>query len=124
MASQHPMQTREVRTTERGVRCYYVKVDGSAVAGGTDTTDGLLLGSQHMTITENGNGDYSLNLNVPGQRVVGVSGVGLTAASVITVDASSASQIDVLQTTASTGAALADADFWLQVYVSTSADET
>lgn len=123
MASQHPMQTREVRTTERGVRTYFVEVDGSAVAGGSNTTNGLTLGGLHMTITENGDGDYTLTLGTPGQRIVGVSGMPKTANSALTIGTVSASAVQVLQTDLA-NAAQADADFYLQIHVSTAGEAT
>jgi hypothetical protein len=118
------MQTREIRTTERGVRTYFVHVDGSAVAGGTATTNGLTNGAQHFTITENGDGDYTLTVNNPGQRIIGASGLTLTAGSAITIGTVTATTIQVLQTTMTTAAALADADFYLQLHVSTAGDQT
>lgn len=123
MGSQHPMQTREVRTTERGVRTYFLDVDGSAVAGGTDTTDGLTLGARHFTITENGDGDYTLTLGVPGQRIVGVSGLPKTANSALSIGTVTASTVQVLQTDLA-NAAQADADFFLQIHVSTASEAT
>jgi len=123
MTSQHPMLTREIRTTERGVRCYFLDVDGSVVAGGTATTNGLLNGAQHFTVTENGDGDYTFTINTPGQRVVGVSGIPKTANSALTVATVTLSTVQVLQTDLA-AAALADGDFYLQVWVSTAGDQT
>jgi hypothetical protein len=117
------MLTREVRTTERGVRTYFVQLDGSAVAGGTATTNGLTLGGLHMTVTENGDGDYTFTLNTPGQRIVGVSGIPITDDSSITVSAVTASTVRILQTDLA-GAALADSDFYLQIFASTAGDAT
>jgi hypothetical protein len=123
MSSQHPMMTREIVSTERGVRTYFVEVDGSLVAGGTAVTTGLVLGSLHMTITENGDGDYTLNLNVPGQRVIGVSGLPKTANSALSIGTVTLGAVQVLQTDLA-NAAQADADFYLQIHVSTAADAT
>lgn len=123
MGSQHPMQTRDVRATERGVRIYYLDVDGSAVAGGSGTTNGLTNGSLHFTITENGDGDYTLTVNVPGQRILGASGLPKTANSALRVGTVTATTIQILQTDLA-NAAQADADFLLQVHVSTAADQT
>ena len=123
MASQHPMDTREVRTTERGVRVHFVEVDGSAVAGGTDTSNGLTNGSLHFTITENGDGDYTLTLLTPGQRIVGASGVPKTADSALRIGTVTNAAIQVLQTDLA-NAAQADADFYLQVWVSTAGEQT
>lgn len=123
MSSQHPMQTREIRATERGVRIHYLDVDGSAVAGGTDTTNGLTNGNLHFTVTENGDGDYTFTLTTPGQRVLGVSGLPKTANSALTIATVTLSTIQVLQTDLA-NAAQADSDFYLQVHVSTAGDQT
>lgn len=123
MSSQHPMHTKEVRTTERGVRIYYISLDGSAVAGGTLTTNGLLLGALHVLVTENGNGDYTFTLNTPGQRIIGVSGMPVTADTSLTATILTLSTVQVLQTDMA-GAAVADADFYLQIHVSTAAEAT
>lgn len=121
-----PFMTRGVESHHRKVANMYAKVDGSVVAGGSATTNGLDTGAaQHMTITENGDGDYTLTLSNPGQRFVGIFATGLTAGSVCTVVVSSdGASAQVLQTTASTGAALADADFFLMMAVSHAQDAT
>ena len=104
----------------------FAKVDGSLVAGGAAVVTGLDSGSaQHMTVTENGAGDYTFILSNPGQRFVGCIATGLTALSVCTADvATDGTSMRVKQTTASTGAALADADFWLGLWVSHAEDQT
>ena len=123
MASQHPMLTREIRSTERGVRTYFLDVDGSVVAGGTATTNGLTNGSLHATVTENGAGDYTFTINTPGQRILGASGLPKTADSALTIGTVTATTIQVLQTDLA-AAAQADADFYLQIHVSTAGDQT
>lgn len=117
------MMTREVRATERGVRVHFVELDGSAVAGGTNTTNGLTLGSLHMVVTENGNGDYTFTLNEPGQRIISVGGIAITDDTSLTLKAYTASTVRVLQTDMA-GAAVADADFQLQIWVSSAAEAT
>lgn len=104
----------------------YAKVDGSLVAGGTDTQNGLDVGAkQHMTITENSDGNYTVTLNTPGQRFVGMIAQALTALTVCTVDlAVDGKSATVIQTTASTGAVIADSDFWLMLAVSHAEDHT
>ena len=121
-----PFMTRELSTHQRLTVCMFAKVDGSLVAGGTAVITGLDNGAaQHMTVTENGDGDYTFILNNPGQRFVGCIATGLTALSVCTADiATDGTSMRVKQTTASTGAALADADFWLGLWVSHAEDQT
>lgn len=121
-----PFMTRQVESHQRKVAFMFAKVDGSLVAGGTLVTTGLDAGAaQHMKVTENGDGDYTFVLNTPGQRFVSCIAQALTALSVCTVDiATDGTSARVLQTTASTGAALADADLWLTLAVSFAEDHT
>ena len=121
---QHPIQTRSVATVERGVRMHHVQLDGSAVAGGTATTNGILLGSRHLTVTENGDGDYTFTLNDPGERILGAHCIAFGATdSVCRVAAKTLSTIQIVQTDLA-GAALADEDFLMTLIISTAADES
>lgn len=117
------MLTREIRTTERGCRTYFLDVAGATVAGGTDTTNGLTNGSLHTTVTENGDGDYTFTINVPGQRILGASGLPKTANSALSIGTVTNTTIQVLQTDLA-NAAQADGDFFLQIHVSTAGDQT
>ena len=121
-----PFMTRGVETHQRKVAMMFAKIDGSVVAGGTATTNGLDVGAaQHMTITENGDGDYTLILLLPGQRFVGCIATSLTALGVCTADvATDGTSMRIKQTTASTGAALADSDIWACLAVSYAEDQT
>lgn len=121
-----PFTAREMATHQRGVCTFLGSIDGSVVAGGSGVTDGLSTGlSRHMTVTENGSGDYTFTLNNPGQRFLSIQACSITAlancTAAITVDGTS---FTIKQITASTGAALADADFWLNVAVQYATDET
>lgn len=124
MTTTHPMMTRDVRTTQRGVRCLFVQLDGSAVAGGTATTNGILVGFPHFTVTENGDGDYTFTINQPGLRLLYVSAESTPTDSYVEVTRDSASAFTILQFTRSTAAALANADFDCQIWVSSASDET
>jgi hypothetical protein len=118
--------TRTERTSQRGVCHFYGKVDGSAVAGGTAVTDGLSTGfADKFTVTENGNGDYTFTLNVPGERFLSIQVTSITDDAVCTAAlVSDGTSFRVKQTTAASGAALADADFYVDVAVQYAADET
>ena len=118
--------TREESSHHRLVVNMYANVDGSVVDGGTATTNGLdTAAKQHMTVTENSSGNYTFTLNNPGQRFVGLVAQAITALTTcvvaITSDGLSAT---VIQTTASTGAVIADADFFLMMAVSHAEDPT
>jgi hypothetical protein len=120
-----PFMTREVVTHQRGVVNMYAKVDGSAVAGGTDTINGLDIGAaQHMTISENGDGDYTLTLTNPGQRFVGLFATSITDDANCTCSIGTDGTSATVKQTDLAAAALADGDFFLMMAVSHAADAT
>lgn len=115
----HSFMARNVETHQRGVAVFYFKVDGSAVAGGSSTVNGLSIGYQHGVITENGDGDYTIVLNIAGQQFMSVQVTSITDAAVCTVaQVTDGLSFRVKQTTAADGVALADADFWVACHVS------
>jgi hypothetical protein len=101
-----------------------VTIDGSAVNGGTLTTNGVTKGKEHVKVTENGAGDYTITLNEPGSRACFAVATPITALSNVEIAAQAAGTVQVLQRTATTGVALADADFNLLIFVFSSTDET
>lgn len=115
---------RSLKTVQRGVRCIFVKVDGSDVGGGTLTTDGIDVGSQHVKISETGNGAYTITLNEPGTKDCFAIATPVTDNSIVYVGSCTNSTVAITQETASTGAALADADFNLVIYACDAEDET
>jgi hypothetical protein len=121
-----PFQTRPVETHERKVCMFTAKVDGSAVDGGTLTTNGLDTGAaQHMKITEVGDGIYDLTLNNPGQRFVGVSGAGITNQTGIAASEQTAGSVmRIRHENMASGSVEADGDFYVQLWVSYAADPT
>lgn len=121
-----PFMTRDVRTHQRGICNFYASVDGSAVAGGTDTTNGLDTAAKaHMTVTENSDGNYSFTLLNPGQRFAAIHATGITADTNCNVSVDTEGKTcTVVQTTADTGAVIADADFYLTMAVQYAADAT
>lgn len=114
---------RSVQTRQREVTQLFVTIDGSAVNGGTLTTNGVLTEDQHVKVTENGNGDYTITLNEPGARACFAQATPITALSNVEIAATTSSTVQVLQRTATTAAALADADFYVTINVFGSADE-
>jgi len=109
---------------QRKVRAIFVTIDGSAVAGGTLTTNGILVGAQHVKVSETGNGAYTITLNTPGSRPCFAVGSPITDNSIIYIGECLKNTVKVTQETASTGAALADADFNLVIYAIDAEDET
>jgi len=114
---------RDLRTVQREARVIFVTIDGSAVAGGTLTTDGVLVGSPHVKVTETGNGAYTITLNEPGSRACFAMVSPITDNSVFYVGECLASTVKITQETASTGAALADADFNVMIVAFDSLEE-
>jgi hypothetical protein len=115
---------RHVKSYQRLVTDIEVQVDGSAVAGGTDTTDGILLGAEHVTITENSDGNYTITLNEPGSRDCFAVATAITDVSAMRIIAVDSSTVQVEQMGEDLTTPLADADFFLLIRKFDSADET
>jgi hypothetical protein len=115
---------RSIKTVQRNARVIFVTIDGSAVGGGTLTTNGVLVGKEHVKLTETGNGAYTITLNQPGTRACFAMVSPITDNSVCYVGTCAAATVAVTQETASTGAALADADLNVMIVAFDSEDET
>lgn len=115
---------RSIKTVQRGVRTIFVQVDGSDVGGGTLTTNGIDIGSPHVKITETGNGAYTITLNEPGTKPCFAIASPITDNSIMYIGECLKNHVKVTQETASTGAALADADFNLVIFACDAEDET
>jgi hypothetical protein len=115
---------RPVMTTMRKVRLIAASIDGSDVNGGTLTTNGIEGAKQHLKISETGNGAYTITLNEPGSMPCFAIATPVTDNSIVYIGACTASTVLVTQETASTGAALADADFNIVIFASDAEDET
>jgi hypothetical protein len=113
-----------MQCVQRKVRAIFVQIDGSGVGGATLTTNGINIGAQHVKVTETGNGAYTITLNDPGVLDCFAVATPITDNSVMYIGTCSASTVAVTQETASTGAALADADFNLVIYACDAEDET
>ncbi len=114
---------RSIKTVQRGARVIFVTVDGSDVNGGTLTTNGIDVGAQHVKISETGNGAYTITLNEPGTRACFAFACPITDNSIMYVGECLKNTVKVTQETASTGVALADADFNLIIVAFDSEDE-
>lgn len=115
---------RSIKCVQRGVRVIAVTIDGSAVAGGTLTTNGVLVGSPHVKISETGNGAYTITLNDPGTLNCFAIATPITDNSIVYVGECLKNTVKVTQETASTGAALADADFNIIILAVDAENET
>lgn len=115
---------RSIKCVQRQVRAIFVQIDGSAVGGGTLTTNGINIGSPHVKITETGNGAYTITLNEPGTLNCFALASPITDNSTIYIGECLKNTVKVTQETASTGAALADADFNLVIFAVDAESET
>ncbi len=116
---------RKIESHQRGMTILNIFVTGATVNGGTLTTLGISgPDSEHVKITETGNGAYTITLNEPGSRACAAMAVGSSDNSVMYVSSTTASTVLVQQDTSSTGGALADANFWLTIFKYDSADKT
>ncbi len=59
---------REMMCVQRKTRIIPLRIDGGDVAGGTATTNGILEGKHHVTVTENSSGDYTFTFNTAFSR--------------------------------------------------------
>lgn len=124
MTTQHPMMTREIRTTQRGVRVHYIELDGSATTAGFSTT-GLSQGQEHATVREDAAGEYTVKLNDPGERALLVYGAALaTAAEYITWARTANKGEYKVYHWDDAGLAVADGTLTLACVASTAAEET
>lgn len=115
---------REVKCVQAKTRLIPIRIDGSAVAGGTDTTDGILEGSSHCTITENSSGNYTITFLVPFYRtpvVTSMTATDVTALRIVAVDNES---VQIEQVADDLTTPVADGDFHLLVLGFDSEDET
>lgn len=106
---------REMMSPQRGVRVIPIRVDGSEVAGGSGTTNGLLEGKFHCLITENSDGNYTIDFNTHFKRtpvVVCMTATDVTTLRIISVDET---MVRVEQVGADQTTPTADGDFHLLV---------
>ena len=115
---------REMKTVQRLTRVIPIRVDGSEVAGGSDTTNGLLEGKFHCTITENSSGNYTINFNTPFARVPVVTSMTATDVSTLRIIDVTAALVQVEQVGADQTTPLADGDFHLLVVGFDAGDQT
>lgn len=117
---------REIQTPQRQVREFFFHVDGSAVAGGTLTKDGLLIGSNEGLITENSAGDYTIFFNQPGTRLLGAQVTAITDVTTcrVKIATSDHTKVTIEQVGADQTTPEADGDFFLTVWLQDASAET
>lgn len=107
---------REVKSVQRLTRLIPIRLDGSVVAGGTDTTDGILEGKYHVTVTENGAGDYTFTFNEPFKRIPVITLATITDVTTVRLKAVSTTAFTVEQVGADQTTPEADGDFHALVF--------
>ena len=115
---------RDIKSYQRLVTDIEVHIDGSVVDGGSLTTTGVLMGQEHVKVTENSDGNYTITLNDPGSRACFAVANAITDVSTIRIVATTASTVQVEQTSADQTTPLADGDFFLLIRKFDSADYT
>jgi hypothetical protein len=102
---------REMLCVQRKVRVLPLRIDGGEVAGGTATTDGVLEGERHVTVTENSSGDYTITFNEPFKRTPVVLLTTITDVTTVRLKAVSTTAFTVEQVGADQTTPEADGDF-------------
>lgn len=114
---------REMMCVQRKTRVIPIRLDGSAVAGGTDTKDGILEGAEHVLVTENGSGDYTFTFNVGFSRKPVILLTTETDVTTVRLKEVTTTTFTVEQLGADQTTPEADADFHALVIGFDSADE-
>jgi hypothetical protein len=117
---------RDIQSQQRHVQKWFCHVDGSAVGGGTATTDGLTQYDEGTTITENSSGNYTVTLPAGVQRILAVQVTPLTDVTtcrVVAIDAN-AGTVQIEQVGADQTTPTADGDFFVEITTSDAADRT
>lgn len=115
---------REMQCVQRKTRVIPIRIDGSAVAGGTKVTTGVLEGKEHVKVTENGSGDYTIYFNTPFQRAPVVMLTPETDVTTVRLKAVTASSFTVEQVGADQTTPTADGDFHALVIGFDAVDQT
>lgn len=107
---------RAVNSRQRLVHMIAARVDGTGTAA-------LLSGSQELTLTDNGTGDYTLTLATPAQQVPTVLLTSKTSAVEVRLGTVTASAVQVLGFASADGTTATDCDFDVLIIASDAADE-
>jgi hypothetical protein len=105
-----PRATKFDLKTHQNVRSMFFKIDGTSTAS-------ILIGSNYAALTDNGTGDYTLELVYPGKRVLGVFLTPIEAIAYGEMDSDSDLNTIHIKFFDKDGSAI-DCDFFCQVVVS------
>lgn len=114
---------REAKCVQRLVRMIPFRIDGGDVAGGTATTNGILEGTFHATVTENSSGDYTFTFNTPFSRTPVVLLTPITDVTTCRIVSVSTTAVRVEQVGADATTPEADGDFHMLVIGFDAADQ-
>ncbi len=115
---------RPVQCNQRLSRLLAFRVDGSDVAGGTLTKNGLLEGANQALITENSAGNYTITFNQAFARVPVVTAMTATDVTTLRIISVTALLVNVEQVGADQTTPTADGDFHLMVMGFDAVDQT
>lgn len=107
---------RELQSRQRLIHVIGSRVDGTGTAA-------LLSGSNELTLTDNGTGDYTLTFDVAFKQVPVVVATPVTAGISLQIGTLSASAVQILAVATSDGTTATDADFHVMIMGSDAADE-
>lgn len=110
---------RSPKSPQREVRQLDCRVDGTGTAS-------MVTGGEHLTLTDNTTGDYTLTLVTPGQRLLGAWFTPIDADVVPQIDISDsgAGAVNVVFKDLDGTPTATDCDFFGLILVSDAADET
>ncbi len=114
---------REAKCVQRLVRMIPFRIDGGDVAGGTATTNGILEGTFHATVTENSSGNYTFTFNQPFARKPVVMLTTFTDVTTLRLVDVTTSTVQVEQVDADQTTPVADGDFHMLVVGFDSVDQ-
>jgi hypothetical protein len=115
---------RDMKCVQRMVRVIPVRLDGSVVAGGTLTTNGILEGWQHMLVTEVGAGEYKFTFNQAFHREPVVLVTTVTDVTTCRIKEVTTAYVVIEQVGADQTTPEADGDFHMLVVGFDAADQT
>lgn len=107
--------SRSIKSRQRLVHLIAARVDGTGAAS-------MLSGSNEITLTDNGVGDYTLTFAVPFKKVPVITALALTAATQIKLHAVAVGSCQI-KTFAMDGTTAQDADFHVMIVGQDAADE-
>lgn len=108
---------REMMSTQRKVRDIHFRIDGTGTAS-------VIAGSAHVTLTDNGTGDYTITLVNAGARLLGAFFTAIDADAFPQIDISDSDETAVNVVFKDDAGGVIDCDFFGHIVVSDAQLET